>query len=599
MSFINRDKILNENPLKKLMIGYDKLKENFTEENAYAYMDLYKNQPLSFLLENSPLIFKEPYYGYDFYKNLFFGESELPLFHEYQRQILLLESYLDENKEKMVEKQKEMYGDLLDSLKEKKKEYKNCETISGYLQGEYPSLSDDVPELCDDLYEYPHCKGRDQEEKCQKISQKMQEIPKVVYHLYAPFVNQVTKNPSLIVRSDIDELGGNSPFCKKECKPEFESYIESVFVLSKLFEDEVYHESVRTIPNVSIRSIFTGYAKEPAKEQIDNIITERVYDVETYYSSPKAAVNRIFNDRIDDTIFEEDAREHKEFCLGLQKIAYDKLSDILLYEYMNVDDVNEPVSSYNFFEEGTTIEEAFRFIVEKQIEINMELPYITEEEENDLDKDMDKIEKEIDKKMEERNAKDDKNIQTADEEEYQPKKVDAPKPKNLSNKIQFKAMDAEAKQLKKMGEKEQKGQERANAIKAVSQLPKNIIDNIKKQIKKIDEKDDKRRKKYMTEPGFRKKAFRNLKLSLLYGSVAQMKLALLPVTAVFRHLSKEKDRRIRNELLSQLDTEIKICEEKINDANSEGSKKQKYQLMRIKAKLERERLRVKTNSRYI
>ena len=78
-----------------------------------------------------------------------------------------------------------------------------------------------------------------------------------------------------------------------------------------------------------------------------------------------------------------------------------------------------------------------------------------------------------------------------------------------------------------------------------------------------------------------------------------MKLALLPVTAVFRHLSKEKDRRIRNELLSQLDTEIKICEEKINDANSEGSKKQKYQLMRIKAKLERERLRVKTNSRYI
>ena len=41
MSFINRDKILNENPLKKLMIGYDKLKENFTEENAYAYMDLY------------------------------------------------------------------------------------------------------------------------------------------------------------------------------------------------------------------------------------------------------------------------------------------------------------------------------------------------------------------------------------------------------------------------------------------------------------------------------------------------------------------------------------------------------------------------------
>ena len=153
--------------------------------------------------------------------------------------------------------------------------------------------------------------------------------------------------------------------------------------------------------------------------------------------------------------------------------------------------------------------------------------------------------------------------------------------------------------MKKMGEKELKGQERKNALKAVAQLPKNIIDNIKKQIHKVDEKDDERRIKYMTEPGFRKKAFRNLKLAIMYGSAAQIKLAFVPITALTRHFSKEKDRRIRNELLNKLETEIKICDEKINDANSEGDKNEKYQLMRIKAKLERERLRVRTNSRYI
>ena len=179
------------------------------------------------------------------------------------------------------------------------------------------------------------------------------------------------------------------------------------------------------------------------------------------------------------------------------------------------------------------------------------------------------------------------------------KKVKAPEAKNLANKVQFKAMDAEAKQMKKMAEKKQKGQEVKNAVKAVTNLPKNVINGIKDQIKKVDEKDTQRRKNYMTEPGFRKKAFRNLKLALLYGGAASIKLALVPVTGVFRHFSKQKDRRVRNELINEIDTNIKICDEKISDANATGDNKAKYQLMRVKSELERERLRVRTNSKYI
>ena len=393
----------------------------------------------------------------------------------------------------------------------------------------------------------------------------------------------------------MEEIKDASVFRGENYKSEFESYIESVFLVSKLFDDAVYEESVREVPNVTIRSIFTGYHKESAREQINNIVTEHVSEMETFYASPKASVNKIFNDVLDDAIYEEEFREAKEYCLGLQKIAYDKLSDIILYEYLDTTDLESPVSSYSFFSENTTIEEAMQMIIEKVNEINEELSYISEEEDNDLDKELEKYEKEFDEK----NKDDDKNIDKSDAEKYEPKKVDAPKPKNLSNKIQFKAQDAEVKQMKKMGEKELKGQERKNALKAVAQLPKNIIDNIKKQIHKVDEKDDERRIKYMTEPGFRKKAFRNLKLAIMYGSAAQIKLAFVPITALTRHFSKEKDRRIRNELLNKLETEIKICDEKINDANSEGDKNEKYQLMRIKAKLERERLRVRTNSRYI
>ena len=597
MSFVNKEKILNANPLKRLLIGYEKLKENFTEEAAYSYMSLYKDQPLSFLLENSELIFKEPYYGYDFYKTLMEGENvEYPLFHQYDIEKGKVQNYLDQNKGKMSIKQKEMYEDLLSCLKDQEEKFKNCKTVCGYLQGEYPQLNADIPELCDDLYDYNKCCTRGERDiVSRKIKDKMCNIPNSAYNLYAPFVNRATHDPSLIARSDMEEIKDASVFRGENYKSEFESYIESVFLVSKLFDDAVYEESVREVPNVTIRSIFTGYHKESAREQINNIVTEHVSQMETFYASPKASVNKIFNDVLDDAIYEEEFREAKEYCLGLQKIAYDKLSDIILYEYLDTTDLESPVSSYSFFSENTTVEEAMQMIIEKVNEINEELSYISEEEDNDLDKELEKYEKEFDEK----NKDDDKNIDKSDAEKYEPKKVDAPKPKNLSNKIQFKAQDAEVKQMKKMGEKELKGQERKNALKAVAQLPKNIIDNIKKQIHKVDEKDDERRIKYMTEPGFRKKAFRNLKLAIMYGSAAQIKLAFVPITALTRHFSKEKDRRIRNELLNKLETEIKICDEKINDANSEGDKNEKYQLMRIKAKLERERLRVRTNSRYI
>jgi len=115
----------------------------------------------------------------------------------------------------------------------------------------------------------------------------------------------------------------------------------------------------------------------------------------------------------------------------------------------------------------------------------------------------------------------------------------------------------------------------------------------------MDEARNDKRKEYMKAPGYRKKIFRNLKLALTYGTAAQISLALVPVTAFFRHLSKQTDRRLRNELMSELDVEIKVCDEKINDANGAGDNKEKYKLMRIKAELERERLRVRTNSKYI
>ena len=85
----------------------------------------------------------------------------------------------------------------------------------------------------------------------------------------------------------------------------------------------------------------------------------------------------------------------------------------------------------------------------------------------------------------------------------------------------------------------------------------------------------------------------------MYGSAANVKLALVPVVAVARHYSKMKDRRIRNETIREITTEIKVCEEKIADANANNDTAEKYRLIRIKDQLDDELVRVKTNSKYI
>ena len=130
-------------------------------------------------------------------------------------------------------------------------------------------------------------------------------------------------------------------------------------------------------------------------------------------------------------------------------------------------------------------------------------------------------------------------------------------------------------------------------------IPSNILDNIKGVRDSFDKADDNRKKEYMMKPGFRKKWFRTLRTAATYGLAAQVSAMLIPITWLCGRISKEKNKRIRIELSSELETEIKVCEEKINDANAAGDQKQKYELMRLRDKLELERNRVLSNSKYI
>lgn len=580
MSLVNKERILNGNPKKKLMIAFENLKENYTKENALAYMDTYKNKPLSFILENARMIYAEPYYGYQFYKNIVDGPVDYPIFHEYATQLESVNQFIEENASKMKKSQAELFTDLKHSLQDKQQKHRNASCIFKYIDDKGPDARATAIKVCDNVYKYNHTIGDEKDDAEDDLRDALTTMDKTTYALYAPYVNKATNDPALMVRKPELEVNAISDIINDTSA--FESYIESVFVISKLNDDDVYKEAVESIP-YQTRSVFTGYLEESAKEQIDSIAVEKVKEIKSYYASPKSAVNSIFEASFEDEIFKDDNDRMKTNILTMEKVAYEKLSDILLYEYWDADELTDPVSSYNFFGEGVSVMEAYDSVINKLSKINYELGIITESEEDD----------ELDKEINDINNDDDEVLHDSS------KKVEAPKPKNLANKVQFDAMDAEAKQMKKMGEKQLKGQERKNALKAVTQLPKNVIKSIKDLFKKAEEKDIEKRKRFMVEPGYRKHAFRNFKLALLYGGAFSLDKALVPVTMVARHFSKQKDRRVRNELVSEIETDIKICEEKISDANGNGDNKEKYKLMRIKNKLERELLRVKTNSKYV
>lgn len=579
MAYIDTNRILNESPKKRLIIGFENLKKNYTKENALEYAKLYNSESLSFLLENSRMIFSESFYGKDFYKDVICNKDhECCCFDKYKEQLECIVDFIDENGSKMTEEQRKEFECLADELRIKIKGMSNTITMAEYAL-EKTEDKEFSTKLSDAIY-------KEDFESVKKIFESVDD-PKLFF-IFAPYINN--RYNGFITESMIDKYY-NTEITESEAveHDNYKKFVESVAIVSKLSNDEAYKEAINNIPKLP-RMVIEGLAEESLLNQINEITIERVNEKEfdNYYSSPVAAVNRIFEERYSDSITADDDNASKIERYGLQNVAYEVLREMVEYEFVHAEETDEIIIGYNFFNEGTTIEDALYQVTEKADTTHM-LVEEASKEEDDEDINLD----------DEETSDDEKDDSSKDIRGASSKKVEAPKPKNIANKIQFKAQDKEVQQRKKIAAAKQKGQETKNAAKAVSKLSQNVINEIKDQIKIIDDKDDDRRKKYFTAPGFRKKAFKNLQLAALYGTTAHIKLAYLPVVAFIRHLSKSKDRRIRNELLMELETEIKITDEKIQDATNAGDNTQKYQLMRIKSKLEAERIRVRTNSKYI
>lgn len=129
----------------------------------------------------------------------------------------------------------------------------------------------------------------------------------------------------------------------------------------------------------------------------------------------------------------------------------------------------------------------------------------------------------------------------------------------------------------------------------VTKAAENIEKLINYPINKIIKSDKAERKDRIIEGRWRLKIWKLIRKAImgrmLYVAFGPISAAIGLIASVA--LDKKLDRRIRNDIVHEMETELRVVNEKIEDAKGENDKKEKYQLMRLKDKLEKDIQRVK------
>ena len=564
MPSINIDEIINGTPYKRINNAYNTMQENYNEHSAYTFYNVYKNEDIVSILESSRSIFSEPYKGLGFYKSIILNKN-LPLFTYYESELNKINDYIDTITEiNAPERQINMYKELANDIQNIMDKNTQTRLLASYIKEKVDSDFEDC--LIDTLYK----------EKTEAYDSIFEGVDDIILYTYGPYVSNILTESSLNISNKmISTFPGDG-------KSDFSDYINKAICFNKLINDDAYMEAAHTL-SPDCRIYIKEYGVSSIKDILDGFNKVSDKDANAYiYKNPENAVMSLFESSIEEEIFKEDIDNAKNELDDATKLAYEKTADLLLFEYEHSD--NKDLVGYSLFNESENIESASQIIINKMEE--MENTSFFEEADDEKDN-------------EDTVADDKKEDNELSSSVNQNKKITKPKPKNLANKIQFAAQDFEVKGDKALATAKQHGQEVANAARSVTKLPKTVLDDMKKFVHNLDTMDDERRKKFMAEPGFRKHAVKNLKLAILYGSVASVKLSLIPYTLLFRHFSKQKDARMRNELINELNTELEICNAKIEDAQQNEDKTEKYRLIRIKNNLQREINRVIANSKYL
>ena len=139
------------------------------------------------------------------------------------------------------------------------------------------------------------------------------------------------------------------------------------------------------------------------------------------------------------------------------------------------------------------------------------------------------------------------------------------------------------------------GDDVVDVVKNTKGVPASAINLINSTYKKLKEMDKNKRRNYIIEGGIHKKILRNIKMIIKVGAIGLMGGPLYGLIGflVMVAIDNKSDYKVRREIVNELELEKKMVKEKLDDAKSEGRKEEKYKLMRLHDKLDKDIDRIK------
>ena len=641
---VDMNRVLNGTFHKRLLNAYANLKENMNDQTIEDFFTVYKDGQLSDILNHADIIFKEPVKGLPFIEDIF--TNWYVFIPPYKRKevcdniILAFENIVKTTK--LGEEQKKRYDEALYNMAKTCTDRNQTIILSKIETDE--NLRGLILVLYDTIYN-EHGKESQDFTYVNKFFTDSINNGKVRDILPYAFDILPVINIGLLSRIVEYALSDENICYDNIAWIKLISYDNINEKLSRC-GNHWLERRLNYIKNNSIKSILSKLSSLDGNKDFINS-----------FDNAKSAISSLFDD--DETVntCKDLLNQKKSVSLIKTKSLLESIHESVYREYLGKslhDDCSNPLVHELIGHNDVTIEHAFDYLEDKIGDLGEELFVLNESIMEDIDNSIMyeftndgtptqvirnhykifREEKKIDKnppseddlkKLEEENDdfEDDDEVDTSNvkktKEINNPRSDDTnnklvertpkdtpEKPKDsLTRKIQNKAIDTDVKMQKGMSNAQQGIKELKNAAKAVARIPGNIIDGIKGKLEEWNKLDEDKRKEKMLQPGYRNDIHKRIMKLIKYGAAWKFLGPLLSIKAWFiskvykatigKSLEK-RDIRLRNELIAELDAEIEITNEKIQDAGSTGDQKQKYQLMRIKKKLEAERVRVQTNS---
>ena len=173
--------------------------------------------------------------------------------------------------------------------------------------------------------------------------------------------------------------------------------------------------------------------------------------------------------------------------------------------------------------------------------------------------------------------------------------ADDDKPES-DNPIRDTMMDIDRKVSEGIGSLKRGAGKVRQTARAVTKPFKRVLNFIDGQIEKWRDSNENDIKEQLADPHQSNSLIKAFKSAVKYGAIYKAGLLLNPIfifLAAAKHLDSRNNKfRIRNEMIGELKTELQVLEEKIKDADANGDKKAKYQMMRLKNELTKKLIRV-------